>query len=505
MEERVFKVDGLERTKIQITLKFLSGNKSGASEREQDILLSVHPKSSLLSVCQTHAEYLQKHGIQVELDGHCNGRGSCGKCRVQFMTGAPLPSQADRLHFTAEELRKGMRLACTARLMQNCEVVLGWEADRKMSVVTQSAIAAAVKEPDRNGQRDEEHCFVAVDIGTTTVAMQLVETESGRILAEHCFLNPGRRYGADVISRIEASCAGGQELLQRELWEQLSEGVSFLFKGRNKEKPDYMVCTGNTAMEHILEGVSLAGMKAAPFEAGDISLREMVLDGQRVILMPGASAFVGGDIVSGVYACGIEQAKSPCLYLDLGTNGEMVLGCRERMLATATAAGPAFEGNATVGVYGADMTAVIAGLLRKGILDETGLLQEPYFENGIEADGVRLNQQNIREFQLAKAAVRCGIEELLREYGILAEEVECVFLAGGFGYYLKEEDALLTGIIPAEFAGKVRSVGNAALAGAVRFGMTCDAGIAALGKRIQVINLAQQEQFGEHYFSLLGF
>lgn len=505
-------------TSGQIRLTLRQGSYDGkiSEEAAKGVQLCVSRNSRLLEILQEYASQLWKQGIRAVPDGHCNGRGSCGKCRVHFLTGAPLPSHADRLHLSADELRKGIRLSCTAGLVQDCEVVLCWEKASRMTVVMEADVpwqSVGANQADcvdgvpgtgeqHEGADEESGCFVAVDIGTTTVAMQLAEASSGKILATHCFMNPGRIYGADIVSRIQAACSGSLKQMQGELQSMLTEGIHILLdavEGNAK----YVVCAGNTAMEHILEGDGLEGMRTAPFDAGNISLRELEMDGYRVILMPGVSAFVGADIVAGVYACGMQQAEKPCLYLDLGTNGEMVLGCRGRMLATAVAAGPAFEGNVTAGVYGADMTAMIAGLLQRGILDRTGLLQEPYFQTGIELDGIRLTQQNVREFQLAKAAVRCGVEELLEAYGIEAEEVEHVYLAGGFGYFLKEEDALCTGILPREFAGRVISVGNAALAGAVRFGRLQDEELSRLAESIAVINLAEQEQFGEHYLSLL--
>lgn len=442
--------------------------------------------------------------------GNCGGRGSCGRCKVRFLKGTPLPSHADRLHFSPQELRAGMRLACTASVRENCEVEILFaeeeDAGKKISVVTAS--------PDNriksgNGARGKRSgYFLAIDIGTTTVAIQQVDCVSGEITGTETFLNPGRMYGADVVSRILAAQDGKLESMQSALIERIKEAKQSLMEAMKQSaadgaEPAFIICAGNTAMCHILAGEALDGLCAAPFEPGDISLREIQIDGCRTIVLPGVSAFVGADIVAGVYACGMQGTERLSLYLDLGTNGEMVLGNRERMLAAATAAGPAFEGNATAGVYGADMTAVIASLLKKGILDKTGLLAEPYFSSGVEEGGVWLTQQNIREFQLAKAAVRCGIEELLTKCGKSAGEVEQVYLAGGFGYYLSEKDALETGILPSEFAGKVTAVGNAALAGAVRYGIAC--GREELPQNIEAMNLAEQDDFGEKYLSYLSF
>lgn len=447
--------------------------------------------------------------------GNCGGRGSCGRCRVRFLKGAPLPSHADRIHFSPQELREGMRLACTANVRENCEVELLFadkeDAEEKMNVVTAAPHNLIKRESGSRkigaaGKRSGY--FLAIDIGTTTVAIQQVDCISGEITGTETFLNPGRMYGADVVSRIRAAQDGKLESMTSALIERIKAAKQSLMEAMKQSasggaEPAFIICAGNTAMCHILAGEAMDGLCAAPFEPGDISLREIQIDGCRTIVFPGVSAFVGADIVAGVYACGMHESERLSLYLDLGTNGEMVLGNRERMLAAATAAGPAFEGNATAGVYGADMTAVIASLLKKGILDRTGLLAEPYFSSGVEEDGVWLTQQNIREFQLAKAAVRCGIEELLTKCGKSAGEVEQVYLAGGFGYYLSEKDALETGILPSEFAGKVTAVGNAALAGAVRYGIA--RGREGLPQNIEAMNLAEQDDFGEKYLGYLSF
>lgn len=491
-----------------IEIKVLQGN------REARIAGS--KGQTLLSVLQQQEEKLRQYGIFGCPKGHCGGRGSCGRCQVRFLSGAPLPGNADRMQFSPGELREGMRLACTGKIGRNCTVELCFPDEGKLTVVTDSILGAGqygqIKESimEHLGRKEEQAerepaYFAAIDIGTTTVAMQLIDRRTGLAAASHTFLNPGRVYGADVLSRVLASISGAGESLTEALRGSLEAGIRELSR---TGEPEFIVCVGNTAMEHILCGDSLEGLARAPFEPGNLSCRKMQLAGKTAILLPGVSAFVGADIVAGVYACDMPKRKELSLYLDLGTNGEMVLGNREGMFAAATAAGPAFEGNATAGVYGADMTAVVASLLRKGILDPTGLLAEPYFSQGVQEGNVFLTQKNVREFQLAKAAVRCGLEELLKQYGAGAEEVAQVFLAGGFGYYLREEDALLTGLLPKEFAGRVLSAGNAALAGAVRYGMECDETSRpdlSFLDRIKAINLAGQKGFGERYFGWLSF
>ncbi|MDE5951996.1 MAG: ASKHA domain-containing protein, partial [Acetatifactor sp.] len=182
------------------------------------------------------------------------------------------------------------------------------------------------------------------------------------------------------------------------------------------------------------------------------------------VTLPGLSAFVGGDIVAGILACGMETEEEIPLLVDLGTNGELALGNRERILCCGTAAGPAFEGGGDI--WGADMIALTAHLMRQGLVDDTGLLAEPYFEQGISIGGVQITQERIRQLQTAKAAICAGINTLIAAYGLTgAEQVSRVFLAGGFGYFLDVEAAVELGLIPQGLEGRVTAVGNTALAG----------------------------------------
>lgn len=199
--------------------------------------------------------------------------------------------------------------------------------------------------------------------------------------------------------------------------------------------------------------------------------------GAPAVLVPGISAFVGGDIVSGLYACGLcgHQGNGKWLFLDLGTNAEMVMGNGDRIAATAAAAGPAFEGRGGEGIAGAERISAIAALLDQGIVDETGLMADPYFETGIERiikrEGrtgikVKICQEDIRDIQMAKAAIRAGIHFLMEHLAVEGyEEIERVYIAGGFGFYLDKKAAARIGLIPYEWAEKAKTVGNTSLAG----------------------------------------
>ena len=222
---------------------------------------------------------------------------------------------------------------------------------------------------------------------------------------------------------------------------------------------------------------------------------------------------MGGDIVSGMAATGLHNADNLQLFIDLGTNGEIVLGKKGKFLCTATAAGPAFEGNGSADLMGADLIRIAADLLDEGVMDAQGLLCEPFFSKGIDRTGAHILQEHIRELQKAKAAVAAGIDLLLEQYGAPAREITHVLLAGGFGYYLRPDSAIRIGLLPKAFEGRVRAVGNTALQGACLIGGRMQgSGRSSFASYTQSItadcrylNLAMQENFEKKYISNLDF
>ena len=257
-------------------------------------------------------------------------------------------------------------------------------------------------------------------------------------------------------------------------------------------------------------------MAALPFAPVFLGARQMPIselgfklpEACTLLLLPGVSAFVGADIAAGVLASGLEQAHDIELLIDIGTNGEMVLGTGQRLLATATAAGPAFEGAqishgcagvkgaldhcgdgavsagrgdggfwyTTIGdaplrgICGSGLLDLVAWLRRSGALDETGRLELPDEQPAFHPDPqlpVALDQRDIRQLQLAKGAIAAGIVILCQRAGIAVEAISRVHLAGGFGAYLRPASALAIGLLPPALAGKVHAVGNTSLKGAL--------------------------------------
>ena len=241
--------------------------------------------------------------------------------------------------------------------------------------------------------------IIAVDLGTTTIAMQLRRMDTGEIVDTYCAMNPQRKYGSDVLSRIQAACDGHGEILRRCVWEVLERGVAQFADSVGKASIKCICIAGNTTMEHLFMGQDVSSLGRSPFIPVEIGLQKC--EGPSAIpiyITPGISTFVGGDIVAGMYALSMmsgtgeeqvsgkgltERRGGVRLLIDLGTNGEMAITDGTDTLVTATAAGPAFEGGMEKAVVGTDMIAVTASLRSRGVLDETGLLAEPYFTQGV--------------------------------------------------------------------------------------------------------------------------
>ena len=428
----------------------------------------------------------------------------------------------------------------------------------------------------------DENPVVAVDIGTTTVAMKLFYR--GKVY-ESGFVNPQRAFGADVMSRIQAANGGAlkdmQTILRGKLYQELRglvlrcEADTAINHCENKantiDKCSKDVCTfqfddisiiisANTTMQHICRGLSCEGLGKAPFSPVTLDLEKTVKKCWKFrktnsiesgeermmveeIFLPGISAFVGADIVSGIYALDMLEEEKPVLLLDLGTNGEMALGCKKKLLVASAAAGPAFEGSElAMQIHASGIMRVLHELIVCKNIDNYGTLVDKYFENGYPVDmcgdeiaetkiseagrdetesfeagssdtkeKLWMTQEDIREIQMAKGAIRAGIEMLLGAYGIAPEEVEKVYLAGGMGYYINPEDAVAIGLLPDAFLQKntIQAVGNTSLQGAVRFLQEGEAAAAEKLQRItdlaKEIVLANTTRFHSLYMKYMNF
>ncbi len=438
----------------------------------------------------------------------CKGLSLCGHCKVRFVKGAPFPSARDRKFFTPEQLRQGYRLACQAKPRQDCAVELHFAAEEEMEIVAENGFESKGKKTEK--RQEVVRTFAAVDIGTTTVVMQLADAETGTVLQTVKFMNPQRNFGFDVMSRISAAKEHGRQM-HEQIVQALIQGLHKLQTETGCKKPPELLCvTGNTTMLHIFMGYDTTGLGKSPFCPVSLACEETVTDGIRTVVMPSISAFVGADVAAGILETKMQERESIALLLDLGTNGEMALGNRKKLTACATAAGPAFEGRTRRGVYGADVIGAIAKLLDLGVIEENGYMEQTGVCRYREKD-VELSLDKIREIQLAKAAVRAGIEIMMKRYGVHAyEEIETVYLAGGFGFFLEPYAAVRIGLLPKELEQKAKPIGNSALAGALTFGRAYLKDAGAAGKMwnmeaIEAFNIAREPEFHERYIQNMNF
>ena len=353
--------------------------------------------------------------------------------------------------------------------------------------------------------KDSVETVVAVDLGTTTVGMYLVNAATGEQMGVFVALNPQQLHGPDVISRISAASGAAREELRTLILETIENGVIKLIKDK---KPSKIVISGNTVMGYLLMGYDTAKLGVYPFEVEHQGTFTTEIAGIPTVLMPGISAFVGGDIVSGLYTLGFAEKNDVSLLLDLGTNAEMVIGNAKKRIATSAAAGPAFEQK----MYATQLISAAAQMLAEGKMDETGCLADEYFELGCIVGRMLVKQEDIRSLQMAKAAVRTGIELLVEKYGVTLEKIDTFYLAGGLGFYLDLDAAFAIGLFPEELQGKVQVVGNTSLEGAYRYAMDERNAKESLNKALKMLteeteefSMAEAEGFDKRYITAMNF
>ena len=347
---------------------------------------------------------------------------------------------------------------------------------------------------------------IAMDIGTTTVVLALADLHTCDITARHCFPNPQRAFGPDVISRINASNEGYGGDLRALIVKQISNGIDELMRSRHIESHRVldMVIAGNTTMIYLLLGFPCQSLGASPFKpecrlSDQYTAKDLLCHTSidvPVMILPWLGAFIGGDITAGLLHVLPDELESFIL-IDLGTNGEITLYNRGRLVITATAAGPAFEDAALSG-GASGVIHELALLVRSRALTEAGLLT---------SDSC-FTQKQIRNLQLAKSAVRSGIEILMDIAGIQPHSVDAVYLAGGIGQAMHIDDAVDIGLIPAGLHAKTRSVGNASLGGAVRVLFEPEktsADIRRLTASMCEVNLAEHPLFNDRFMEYMFF
>lgn len=463
-------------------------------------------------------EVLAQAGIP--FDHPCGGRGTCGKCSAEITGCVSLPNALER--------QAGRRLTCQTRLLGDAQV---WLPDFEDHFIEISGRPAAANNPMPGAYG------VAVDIGTTTLALKLFELKTGKQLAAEGTMNPQRSVAADVMGRIGAALEGQgahlQALIQNAMEELLNRACSAARVPR--EALSVMVVTGNTTMLYLLTGKSPECLSHAPFQADTLFDVRSELLGLPVYYPPCMNAFVGADITCAVLASRMYLQSEPALLCDIGTNGEIALWKEGTLYVTSTAAGPAFEGAGiscgcgsipgaidrvwvengqiqchtiqdapAAGICGSGLIDAIAAFLETGVIDETGAASESVLPL---KDGITLSQKDIRAVQLAKAAIRAGIQTLLETVGVSEDEIPVLYIAGGFGSHLNVDSAMAIGLIPPSMKKRIQVLGNAALSGAAELllNQDCLERVRALAGTASHLDLGGNPQFNENFCEQILF
>ena len=435
------------------------------------------------------------------VDHYCGGKGSCRKCLV-WIDGKN-------------------ELACQYTVKGNERIIISENN--------------GLEENIRYVNNKTDKSRIILDIGTTTLVMGLIKAGE-----DCCYTvnapNPQRAFGADIISRIEYASRNGVGELQKALVSGIKKMMP-RFSGES-HFPEMFV-SGNATMLHILAGINPAPMGVAPYEP--VFLDEMVISGKaigldfvdKIILLPSFSAFVGADIVAGINAAGMPENNKYKILVDLGTNAEIALYSQDDCFCTSAAAGPCFEGaNISCGtgayegaiysfeindkaskneikVFGdvrpkglcaSGLIDAVAELLRIGIIDETGYMQEGFFEI---AEGITLKQQDIRQFQLAKSAIYSGISALIKNAGIGFEDVQELCVSGGFSQSFRIENAVKTGLLPEELKDKCIVINNSSFKGALKYSYGYSFNL--YKDSVSYVDLSSDENFSRLFINNMEF
>ena len=526
----------------------------------------------------------------IMLESPCNAMGTCGKCKVQLPLAqlSNIRQNESKHHVSAEEAEQGVVLSCQSHIYGDIEVKFYTQNQNKTLKILSEGKSFEFKIKNfikkkfngkntlvfgkgeklgvEDGNTENQNYGLAVDIGTTTVVASLIDVMSGEEKASVSALNTQSLTAQDVLSRIQfASSDDGLAKMYRDITDQINSMIAELEvqTGISHTYIYEVIYSGNTTMIHLAVNVnpkSLGKFPYTPAVYGGNSLLAVeygvaISPFGYIYLPPIISAYVGPDITSGVLACQLDKTKGTALFIDIGTNGEMVLAKDGALFATSTAAGPAFEGMniscgmrankgaieffeidekkiniktigdaAPVGICGSGLLDIVGELVHVGVIGANGKFVSPDKEglptflasHLLKRDGkvcfevaenIYLTQKDIRQVQLAKGAVRAGVEALLEKQTIDASKVDVVEIAGSFGYHLRANSLINIGLLPPQFEGKVLFVGNTSKSGARAFLLNYNfrETIKEIVKKIGVVELGNTSDFERLFVKCLSF
>ncbi len=432
-------------------------------------------------------DLIHEYGVEFP----CGGEGTCGGCKVKLLKGSIHLNDHHQALIKKLGLDATWRLACLSKITE--DVVI--EVHQYESIILADNSAFSFTSQPGQG--------IAVDLGTTTLVAQLIDLNNGHVLDVQTAMNPQSRFGSDIMSRISHGLKpGGADELTNLIRQQIGNMISELLKHKKVDLRK-IVMVGNSVMHHLFCGIDVAPLSMYPFESKDASeqifspadLNWDLNNKVQIKFMPNIGSFVGSDILAGILASSIYKSEKFMALIDLGTNGEIVVGNKDKIVCASTAAGPAFEGTnismgmkATTGaissihlkenklhahvigdgqprgICGSGLIDAIASLLDTGDIDIMGQLADDREKIQVSGD-VSLNQKDFREFQLAKAAIAAGLDILIRHLGITHADIDKIYIAGAFGTFINLQNVIKLGMLefPQE---KIFKLGNSALIGA---------------------------------------
>lgn len=548
--------------------------------RNRNKAIEFTPGSSLLDILVLSDIFIERP---------CNGKGTCGKCRIRHISGEiDEPSETELKHLSENDIKTGVRLSCLVFPNENLEIEV-FEGESNHRILTEGVmpefefdpsvkrLSVNLIKPTLDNQRTYEDVLrekssgydvdmdvllssdltfgekeliaydsriidilssdsengtygAAIDIGTTTIALSLVDLSDGRILASESMINGQKKFGLDVLTRITYAIenpAIAQLDLQSEIVACINSMIDSACRkaGVDSKRIYEITVAANCTMMHMLLGIDSRSIGKSPYTPVFISAKKLkasdigIKAGSSTLLycLPSVSAYIGADIVAGAYVCGLKEAKDNVLFIDIGTNGEIVLSKAGTLSSCSCAAGPALEGmniscgmraadgaieeisisedgiqvdtigdSKTVGICGSGILSSVKELLRVGLVRKNGsfikldkLDEDDYRHGMMRLNGTKreftlggryndiiITQGDIRQVQLAKGAILSGFYALIKQAGLTEHDIDRVIIAGQFGSHISVDSLVGVGLLPRSTTDKLSYVGNSSKTGA---------------------------------------
>lgn len=438
-------------------------------------------------------------------NGNCGGNGVCGACKVYLCN------------------KNIETLACKHILTDDLEVKVNFLLDNTLETMVDDAFGI----DDYSSKKTKsKKMFLSIDVGTTTIAFLLFDIE-GTVLGECHITNSQRKYGSDVASRISfANNKENYNLLRKAVWNDIFCGIKKL--DSSITSIDNILINGNTTMLNIIKNDDISSIGVYPFGPNNIEqIKKSLCDiyygdnyeyfknvcntnsDDLLIFTPCKSGYFGGDALLGAVYSNLCNDDKTDVFIDLGTNGEMLIGNKNKAYCTSTACGPAFEKSLLkIDKLGSSGIDLLCKYLDRHIISKNGKIIDRFLEQGIPLDnGLFLTQDIIRDIQLAKAAICTGFNILVEKMNIDISEIRHVYIAGGFGEYVNYHNMCKIGMLPQEVENTIKMMGNTSLYGGKNYildedfyNKTCK-----LMVDLRYIDLSDEDHFSQNLLSVINF